>query len=126
MNKPKKSVRSSGAPRSANRARPTTCAQPVNISTTLRYTPSVPVLLGGIDPVVHQVVHRILSSPSDSDRILLDAWEKIGRRDLRAHRKPYVSDTLARTMSPLGIACIVRYAQGFEDEAQALAAELPA
>lgn len=53
---------------------------------------------------------------SESDITLLHAWERCGRNDVRAGRKPYVTQALARTLTPLGIACVIAYCRGREDE----------
>jgi len=75
------------------------------------------IIFTATDPVVLRYVHRHLDAPSQGDRMLLDAWERVGRQDaIRAHPCDYKTATL-RTYTPLGLACLIRYARGYEDEA---------
>ena len=83
-----------------------------------------PDLFAGVDQAIMASVEAHLKSPSPSDVMMLDAWERVGRQD--AHRGQRVSykHSAAQTMTPLGLACLARYARGFEDENAAVLAGL--
>lgn len=99
-----------------------TCEQPVSKTRVRYYSPSSTEILTAIDPVVLRVVHQYLDSPPDKDRMFLDAWERCGRNDAHHGCRVLCSSQARNTMTPLGLACLVRYARGFEDERQAIVA----
>lgn len=76
-------------------------------------------LLAACDPVVLIHVKHYLETPAEPDRWLLDAWEKIGRRDAGRRTSVDLRAAAARTLTPLGIACLVRYARAWSDELEA-------
>jgi hypothetical protein len=55
---------------------------------------------------------------------MLDAWERVGREDFKRQAAPRFHLAATKTMTPLGLACLMRYARGFDDEAQARAVAL--
>lgn len=65
-------------------------------------------------------VERYLHAPAGTDIYLLDAWERVGRKDAARSSRVSFTRTTASTMTPLGLACLVRYARGFADERDAL------
>jgi hypothetical protein len=100
----------------------TTCELPVH-NATFRYPdPDEGELFAGCHPVVGTVVHKYLESPSKSERMFLDAWETCGRNDAKTGARVHVARAARTTLTPYGLACLVRYARGFEDERQAMAA----
>jgi len=48
---------------------------------------------------------------------MLDAWERIGREDAKRTPQPRATPNHTGTFTPLGLACLIRYRRGFEDEA---------
>ena len=50
--------------------------------------------------------------------MLIDAWRRCGRNDLGRALKIGVNEVARRTMTPLGLACLVAYAQNYIDEAE--------
>lgn len=73
-------------------------------------------LLTALTPEVHDAVSTHLQEPAQKDAMLLDAWERAGRRD--RGRTPSLSIKCAKqgAFTALGIACLVRYASGWLDE----------
>lgn len=97
-----------------------TCAQPVP-KTAVRELPTTePALLAGCSPEILRLVHQHLESPRPEDRLFLDAWERCGRKDAKGPARVHVSRQAKSTVSALGLACLVRYARGYEDEHQVL------
>jgi len=60
-------------------------------------------------------LHRHLADPTDAVRPLLDAWAKCGRGDRSRTLKLQLTPIAKRTMTPLGLACLVRYARAWLD-----------
>jgi len=97
-----------------------TCEQAVDNTRARKYPPSIPELFTAVDPLVLRVVRGYLEEPSAGDAMMLDAWERVGRLDAARNPRFEITANHLRSMTPLGIACLVRYARGFEDERQAL------
>lgn len=77
-------------------------------------------LLTGCDPVVYRFVHRHLNTPTPADQQMLDAWARCGAADAGRSFRLELNDTARRTLSPLGIACLVAYARGWVSRAEDL------
>jgi hypothetical protein len=58
--------------------------------------------------------------------MLLDAWARCGRNDHQRTVDIRLNEQARRTMTPLGLACLVSYARAWLDEAEAREAELTA
>jgi hypothetical protein len=103
------------------RSKRTTCAQPVSNRADSAYTPTVPELFAGIDPVVTRVAHNYVDNATGADRALLDAWDRIGRADAQRRQPSYFTRPTVNTLTPLGLACLHCYWRSYEDEKQAQA-----
>lgn len=110
----------------ANRKRPTTCAHPVSNSAAFGYPPTLPELFAGCAPEVMAAAKVHLDHATGTDRALLDGWRKVGREDAHRPARPNWTHTAERTMTPLGIACLLEYARAFDDERTAMLADTPA
>jgi hypothetical protein len=121
VNNAKASRSNAAAGTSRRRSKGTTCEQPVSNRADSAYTPTVPDLFAGIDPVVARVAHNYVDNATGADRALLDAWDKIGRADAQRRVQPYFTRTVVNTLTPLGLACLHCYWRGYEDERQAQA-----
>lgn len=124
-----KARNSASKPRSgtcANRKRPATCARPVNNRARFGYTPAMPELFAGCSPEVMARAKEYVDHATGTDRALLDGWCKVGREDAHRPARPAWSQTATRTMTALGIACLLQYARAFDDERTAMLADQPA
>ena len=92
-------------------------------STQVVVDPLIASLFPDCHPLVAQVVHSYLVTPAPTDRAMLDAWERVGREDARRSPRPRATPRASNTFTPLGLACLIRYQRGFEDEAAYLSAE---
>lgn len=70
-------------------------------------------------PDIYAAVRRYLDAPEPAIGRLLDAWEKCGRHDRQRSPLFNIGDEARRTMTPLGFACLIRYAQAWLDEFEA-------
>jgi hypothetical protein len=102
------------------------CARVVDNQRLVHIRVDVNNLLAGYDPVILRDVHRHLDTPAADDRIFLDAWERCGRNDWHHGQRVGFKQAAKSTLTALGIACLVRYARGYVDEAEAEAAGLTA
>jgi hypothetical protein len=75
-------------------------------------------LFTGCSPENDATIRQYLDSPKEVDRWLLDGWEKCGRNDRGRTVRVELSEVGRKTMTPLGIACLVRYCRGWIDEAE--------
>lgn len=69
-----------------------------------------------------QHVHKHLTDPTPSDRVMIEAWAACGRKDSCRKFRLQISEEARKTMTPLGIACLIAYARAYVD---ALEAQLP-
>lgn len=81
-------------------------------------------LLAGCSPDVRTQIGYYLDTPAESDRWLLDAWEKCGRSDQGRSLDIKLTETARSSLTALGLACLVRYCRGWLDEAEARVAAL--
>jgi hypothetical protein len=88
-----------------------------------RSTPPIHELFPEVHPLVLAAVSQHLDTPRDEDRMILDAWERVGRRDARRCAGKRAQLPPPQAFTALGLACLVRYERGFDDERQALEAE---
>lgn len=121
MKKSKKSVRQSefDCCQQGDGVQP--CEKPVNNPPSAGLFTLSEGLLAGCDPVILPVVHTYLDDPDPDTLMFLDAWERCGRGDAATGMRVELNRTARQTLTPLGIACLVRYARGLEDELQARA-----
>lgn len=126
MKKSNKSVSQLNIPGCVPNPASTTCAQHEdNLAGTGLLTLSEG-LLAGCDPVILPVVHSYLDDADPDDQMFLDAWEKCGRGDAHTGMRVELRRAARQTLTPLGIACLVRYARGLEDELAAMAPRVEA
>jgi hypothetical protein len=121
VNNAKASRSNAAAGTSRRRSKRTKCEKPVNKKVVCPYTPTVPELFAGIDPVVARVAHNYVDNAKGADRALLDAWDKIGRADAQRRVQPYFTRTTVNRLTPFGLACLHCYWRSYEDERQAQA-----
>lgn len=76
-------------------------------------------LLAGLSPADHQLVHNYLEHPSAAASAMLDAWARCGRGDGARQPSIDMTRTAKATLTPLGVACLVRYARAWVDAAEA-------
>ena len=76
-------------------------------------------LLTGLPQETHRIVHGYLESPKEADRLILDAWARCGSADLTRHPSIDLTSTARASLTPLGLACLVRYARAWIDAAEA-------
>lgn len=69
--------------------------------------------------VINTRVHDYLTNPCTNDKHMLDAWERCGRGDFRRRQPVKFRHVEREVLSALGIACLIRYARGYLDEAEA-------
>ena len=74
--------------------------------------------------VINRQVHEHLTEPTTDNARMLDAWERCGRADFRRQLPVKFRNVIKETFSALGIACLVRYARGYLDEAEAATAAI--
>lgn len=72
-------------------------------------------LLTELSPAVDALVHTYLEQETGPDAMFINAWRKAGERD--ALRSPYVNvgDQARKTMSAMGLACLIAYTQAWVD-----------
>lgn len=75
-------------------------------------------LFAGCSPEHNDTIHQYLESPAEEDRWLLDGWAKCGRNDHGRSIRVELSEIGRNTVSPFGVACLVRYCRGWIDEAE--------
>lgn len=102
------------------------CEQPVNSNPATMPQEVIQRLCPVIHPVIRNRVEALLASEDPPTKALLGAWSRIGRADAGRPARAHVSAAGATTMTPLGVACLVAYAQAYEDETQARAVEAAA
>lgn len=83
-------------------------------------------LFTGCTPLDHKAIHEYLSNPSESDRMMLDAWARCGRNDRQRTVSLRLTEVARKTVTPMGLACLVRYARAWIDEAEARAGAVTA
>lgn len=75
-------------------------------------------LLTGCDPVLHNRIRQHLDTPSESDRMMLDAWRRCGKADYGRIPALQFSYAARRTFTALGVACLVAYGRAWLDAAE--------
>lgn len=118
VNKANKSVNPSTAATSKNGSSEQPCGLGEGSRELLAVRKQLEQLLTTYSPAANPDIHRYLENPPEADRILLDAWAKCGRNDRQRSIDLRLTDVARSTMSPLGIACLIRYARGWVDEAE--------
>jgi hypothetical protein len=108
---------------SIRRGKGTTGEQPVDNIGTGYTSPSIHRLFTSCEPLVWGQVRKYLEDPAPPDAAMLDAWERVGRQDARRNPTELRSPQGTSAMTPLGLACVVRYLRGAEDELQSMIAE---
>jgi hypothetical protein len=108
---------------SVRRGRGTTGEQPVGNIGTGSTSPSIHRIFTSCDPLVLRRVRAYLDKPAPADAAMLDAWERVGRQDARRNPRDLRTPQGTTAMTPLGLACVVRYLRGAEDELQSMSAE---
>lgn len=96
----------------------TTCGQPVKNSDIARMRNDLEKVFTGCSQLDSKIVHHYLANATGSDRFLLDAWAKCGRNDMPRRFNISLNDQARRTVTPLGLACLVAYARAWIDEAE--------
>jgi hypothetical protein len=101
-----------------------TCGNDENNAALLKIRGSIDRLFTGCDPVIHDQIQRHLAQESGDVALMLSAWRKCGRADRGRSIELDLSETAKRTMSPLGLACLVAYAQAWLDETESRVAAI--
>lgn len=94
-------------------------AQPVSDATLADIRKSLEVLPTCSSQAVNTAMRAHLDTPSEANRALLDGWERCGRRDYQRAEPVKFRTIVKEVCSPLGLACLWRYARGYLDEAEA-------
>lgn len=81
-------------------------------------------ILTGCSPEQFTAIHVHLSNPTESDRMMLEAWARCGRNDRQRTVNLNVTEAARRTLTPMGLACLVTYARAWVDEAIARQAQV--
>ena len=123
MNKSNKSPNTPGTVSYEKRRKLKDGEQVVHRAALIHMREELNSLSTGYDPAIHRVVDNYLHKAGVADTAMLEAWRKVGREDRRRSREMHLTDAVKRTVSPLGIACLIRYCQGWIDQAEALALE---
>ena len=79
-------------------------------------------LYAGCEPTSAARVRMYLDQPDPDSAKLIDAWRKCGRNDRTRTMDIHLSEVARRTLTPLGWACLIAYAQAWLDEAEAIEA----
>lgn len=74
--------------------------------------------------VINTAVHQHLTAPTTDNAMLLDGWEKCGRGDFQRKMPVKFRHIEKEVFTALGIACLIRYARGYLDEAEAAVAKV--
>lgn len=82
-------------------------------------------LLTFCEPETALDVHRLLTEATDDQRMLLDAWARCGRSDYGRHMAVDLQRTARKTLSALGLACLVNYSRAWLDAADTEHMEMP-
>lgn len=99
----------------------TTCAQHEDNLQTSYCPPAIDQISAACHPSALARLGVYLADPPPADAEMLNAWERVGREDAKRGGAPRWRPAGNQTLTALGLACLVRYARGFEDEAQAVA-----
>lgn len=76
-------------------------------------------LLADCSPAFASDVSRHLHSPTPRDETLLDGWSRCGRADSERSPRMDLRRASVSAMTPLGVACLVRYARAWVDASEA-------
>lgn len=76
-------------------------------------------LFASCSPLDSKAVRKYLSCASSADQMMLDAWARCGREDRKRTVNLSLTEAARRTITPMGIACLVSYARAWIDEAEA-------
>lgn len=93
----------------------------LSITTTLK---AIEKLMNGLSPSCAQDVQKHLESKNPETVQLLVAWAKAGVRDAGRIPRLDLGPECRRTMTGLGVACLVTYARAWVDTAEVRAAEV--
>lgn len=126
VNKSKKLPSAAAATKSVKRRKCTTRGQRGASKTTHNVPLLFPDLFTGVDALVMRHVTEHLERPTQSDAMMLDAWERVGRQDAGRGQRAGYRNTIGKSMTPLGIACLIRYARGYQDQLEAAGLDIPA
>lgn len=119
VNKARKRRSSSKQPTSGGPDGAQPGAQPVDEKLLTDIRASLTTLPTCSAQVVNTRVHEYLTSPTTDDKHMLDAWERCGRNDYKRRQPVKFRHVEREVLSALGIACLIRYARGYLDEAEA-------
>ena len=126
VDKPKNSAKSLAAHACKESGMSTTPANVVDNHALVHIRADLHNLFAGCSPLDNRAIHQYLTSPSDADRMMLDAWARCGRNDRKRTVDLRLTEIARKTMTPLGLACLITYARAWIDEAESRAAELTA
>jgi len=126
MDKSKKSVSISIPVTSDDSAESITSELAVHSKAITQLRAELHNLFTGCSPLENTRVSHYLEHAEGSDRMLLDAWAKCGRNDHRRTVDIRLTEVAKRTMTSLGLACLVAYARAWLDESEARELELRA
>lgn len=99
--------------------------KPVKKPTAMGLREEIDKVLTACLPEVRDLVHKHLREPTQADKMLLDAWRRLGHNDCGKPQRLDLKETARRTMSALGLACIVAYVEGYADELEATQLQIP-
>lgn len=100
------------------------CEQAVNEGLLVTIRKELTTLPTCSSQVINSQVHMHLTQPTPDNARMLDAWEHCGRADFKRQLPVKFRHVVKETFSSLGIACLVRYARGYLDEAEAATAAI--
>lgn len=98
------------------------CAQPVPEKLLAQIRAQLTTLPTCSSQDINTRVGEYLTHASGNDLYMLDAWEKCGRADFKRGLPVKFQNVCREVLTALGIACLIRYARGYLDEAEAHAA----
>lgn len=126
MDQTKKSVSISIPVTSDASAESITCELAAHSKAMTQLRTELHQIFTGCSPMENTRVSHYLEKAEGSDRMLLDAWAKCGRSDRRRTVDIRLTEQARRTMTSLGLACLVAYARAWLDESEARELELKA
>lgn len=100
------------------------CLHLVNKACLIHIRKQLETLCTSFSEDFHTHVSAYLSDSTGPDRILLDTWARFGRLDRSRTVNVELNGEARRTVSALGVACLISYARAWLDESERLALEV--
>lgn len=89
------------------------CEQGWDTLNNSRQARGIRQLIAGCSPAVLTIIGRHLADPTPADKAMLAAWRRCGGKDAQSGERVHVSQAGRQTMSPLGLACLIAYVEGY-------------